>query len=255
MKRRLFLIINDGGIRNYLPNVKTDKENYLRFFHSPEGGAWEENEIEISENNFDFSRFENHIHFQEYSGDPYDFLLIVFCGHGFSQDGERYIEIRPDETFVSLTQIKTVCSQTRTLFISDSCLATLGNLNEVRGINGVHRFSTDEYRQICQLIYNTGIMLTPNNTFTAGFAVSIGEKAGENENGGIYSQTLLEEAREVIEELKTNPVYANDNYASFSFVHYRTAQKVVRITNGDQHPSIELKRSRYLLPFVVVPKD
>ena len=50
MKRRAILIFNDGGPSNYLPGVKVDKANYLKFLKSPEGGAWEDSEIKVYDN-------------------------------------------------------------------------------------------------------------------------------------------------------------------------------------------------------------
>ena len=256
MNRHLFLIINDGGIHNRLPNIMKDRDNYLDFFTSPEGGAWDDDEIEIYENDFDFNEFRDYIISQQQSYRPYDYLLIVFCGHGFSHNGERYIEIRPDESFITVSQIKDVCRNTRTLFISDACLGNVSSLNECTGINGVQTFSyTDEYRMRCRQLYNGAVMLTPKNSFTAAFAVSMGEEAGEDDNGGIYSQNLLSVAREVIKELKTNPIYAKDDYASFSAIHQIAAQRVRIMTNEDQHPMIEMKRSYHQLPFVVVAKS
>ena len=51
MKRKVILIFNDGGPGNYLPGIKIDKENYLNFLTSPEGGGWKEDEIMIYHNN------------------------------------------------------------------------------------------------------------------------------------------------------------------------------------------------------------
>ena len=256
MRRHLFLIINDGGIQNYLPNVKVDKDNYHQFFLSPEGGAWEDSEIDIYENNFDFDRFQERLRYQQLLGEPYEFLLIVFCGHGFSHNGERYIEVRPDdESYVSLSQIKDACYHIRTLFISDSCLVNVEVVTEARGINGVHWFSNDSYRMNCKEIYNEAVRQTSEYTFTAGFAVSFDEEAGEDEHGGVYSQTLLNVAQEVIMELQSNPKYSQYNYASFSWIHEITANKVAKKTKGSQHPSIDMTRSCHQLPFVVVSKD
>lgn len=255
MRRRLYLIINDGGMSNYLPNVKTDKDNYLRFFQSPEGGAWDDNEIELFENNFYFNRFENHINYLRHLGQPYDFLLIVFCGHGYSENGERFIEVRPEGECISLSQIQDVCHRIRTLLITDSCLAIEGGLNEVRGINGIRTFSGDaEYRELCKDIYNSAVMQTSEYSFTVGSAVSIGESAGEDEHGGKYSQILLKTAIDIIEVLKTDPKHVNDNYASFSYIHDIATNRVISLTKGRQHPTIQMSRSYHQLPFVVVAK-
>lgn len=50
MSRKLILITNDGGRGNYLPGVVSDAQNYLAFFHLPEGGLWSDDEIKVYRN-------------------------------------------------------------------------------------------------------------------------------------------------------------------------------------------------------------
>lgn len=256
MRRKLYLVLNYGGIGNRLPNVRADKENYLRFFRSPEGGAWEETEMEIHENDFDFDVFAHHIRFQQKIQRPYDYLVIVFCGHGYSDwNGERWIEVRPgdsDDVCVSLSQIREACYNTRTLFISDACLAVPQEEVRERLYSSINKFTGNiDYREECKRLYNEIVMKTSEYTFTAGYAVSLGEKAGDDERGGIYSQTLLDVARDTIGDLKHDS--GLPRYASFSAIHEMAADIVADKTNGDQHPSIEMSRSYYQLPFVVAP--
>lgn len=255
MRRHLFIIINDGGMGNFLPNVKKDKLNYYQFFNSSEGGAWEEDEISVYDNNFNFNNFSRQIRFQKDMGEPYDYMVIVFCGHGYSdRRGERWIEIRPEDTqdsCVSVSQIRDVCYGIRTLFISDSCAAIPRSLREENsGIGRVNLFSGDNsYRIRCRSIYDAAVMNTSEYSFTAGYAVSLEETAGENERGGIYSQTLLDVARGSIKELRRT----DNEYASFSYVHSLAADIVVARNDVNQHPAIEMSRSRYQFPFVVAP--
>lgn len=256
MKRKLFLVLNYGSIDNRLPNVKADKENYLRFFRSAEGGAWDDNEIQINENNFDFSAFKQEIRIQQQIQTPYEYIVFIFCGHGYSDmNGERWIEVRPEDTAdacVSLSQIRAACYHTRTLFIADSCLAIpIGLENERRYcaiMDSYHR--EGGYRLRCKELYNELVKMTSEYIFTAGFAVSLGETAGDNERGGYYSQTLLDTAREYINLLKENP---KANHVSFSSIHELAAAAVELNTQEKQHPSIEMDRSPYQLPFIVVP--
>ena len=51
MRRKLYLIISDGGGNAPLRGVHIDKENFLNFFKAPEGGAWKDDEILVFENN------------------------------------------------------------------------------------------------------------------------------------------------------------------------------------------------------------
>ena len=53
MRRKLYLIISDGGGNAPLRGVHIDKDNFLNFFKSPEGGAWKDDEISVfDKNNF-----------------------------------------------------------------------------------------------------------------------------------------------------------------------------------------------------------
>ena len=235
--------------------MKKDKLNYYQFFNSSEGGAWEEDEISVYDNNFNFNNFSRQIRFQKNMGEPYDYMVIVFCGHGYSdRKGERWIEIRPEDTqdsCVSVSQIRDVCYGIRTLFISDSCAAIPRSLREENsGIGRLNMFSGDNtYRMRCRKIYDTVVMNTSEYSFTAGYAVSLGEEAGENERGGIYSQTLLDVAHKTYYELRR----ASNEYASFSYVHSLAADIVAARNDVNQHPAIEMSRSRYQFPFVVTP--
>ena len=51
MRRKLYLIISDGGGNTPLRGVHIDKENFLNFFKAPEGGAWKDDEIMVFDNN------------------------------------------------------------------------------------------------------------------------------------------------------------------------------------------------------------
>lgn len=259
MKRKLFLVLNNGSGNDKLPNVKADKENYLQFFRSSEGGAWEEEEIQIFDDNFVFGIFEHEIRFAQLMQKPYDFIIFVFCGHGYADKyGERWIEVRLDDAAdsrVSVSQIKKVCANTRTLFISDACLAVLQeNLNERRMFAIVDEArGANDYRAKCRELYNSLVLKTSPYTFTAGYAVSLTEEASDNERGGYYSQTLLYVAREEIKILKKSSI-SSKNHVSFSAIHEKAKNLVIERTQGKQHPSIEMPRTYYQIPFIVVPK-
>ena len=57
MRRKLYLIISDGGGNTPLRGVHIDKDNFLNFFKAPEGGAWKDDEILVFENNFSAAYF------------------------------------------------------------------------------------------------------------------------------------------------------------------------------------------------------
>lgn len=258
MKRHLFLVLNHGDWIEPLPNVKYDRENYLRFFSSPEGGYWGKDEISVYDNNFNFLAFKDNIRFQQLIKEPYDFIVFVFCGHGgVDNNGRKVIQPQPNGAVVSLNEIKQACQGIRTLFISDSCLVLPENsINEsTRLFSSDLLEREDTYAQRCKQLYNHYVMETSSNAFTAGFGVSVGESADDDENGGYYSQTLLEVARDIIPRLKKDPLLKEMDCLSFPAAHNLAAKHVERITNGKQHPSIEMSRDKAQLPFIVVPKN
>lgn len=79
MVRKLLLIISDGGGNSPLRGVHIDKEIFLNFFKSPEGGAWKDEEINVfDENNFDLQILKATDLTARLEKQPGDFYLIVF---------------------------------------------------------------------------------------------------------------------------------------------------------------------------------
>lgn len=77
MRRKLYLIISDGGGNAPLRGVHIDKENFLNFFKSPEGGAWKDDEILVFENNdFDLDIIKINDLTARINKKPIDFYLI-----------------------------------------------------------------------------------------------------------------------------------------------------------------------------------
>ena len=260
MNRHLYIITNSGSPTERIPNVKADRDNYLAFFQSPEGGAWLDGEISIREDNFSLEEITQDIYFFQTLKKPLDYLLIVFCGHGGYnvRTNQRCFELRPDGSAsadVSLEQIKSVCDGVRTLLITDSCLGSWSPQQATRQMFSAINESTQPttmYVERCRNMYNEKVMETDEDTFVATFAVSIAENAQENNRGGVYSQNLLEVARETVDSLKRkDTIY---DYLPISFIHEIASERVIKATNGKQHPDILMPRSKKQLPFVVCPK-
>lgn len=254
MRRHLFIVINDGGMHNYLPNVSKDRNGYNRFFRSPEGGYWDDSEITIHHNDFSMAIFAESIRFNKNAGRPYEYIVFVFCGHGFSdENGQRWLETRPDgnaDSYVSVAQIKQACDGIRMLFIHDACASIdVVPLNEQRKM--FSKFTGTNYESNCRELYNHLVSLTPSNLFVAGYASSIDESASENRYGGLYSQSLLREASVAIDLIKSESQY---RHAPFSYIHAKAYADVVELSGDEQHPDCLIPRNRLQLPFVVVAK-
>lgn len=262
MRRKLYLIISDGGGNTPLRGVHIDKDNFLNFFKSPEGGAWKDDEILVFENNdFDLNILEINDLNARVDKKPIDFYLIVYCGHGFTdQHKQIYFEVRPDN-YLKLNDLLGAVAKSRCLVIADSCRA-IYRLQEGGRIADVRLFSTSEdarnsvYADLCRNMYNDLIEATPSTMQVVYFSNSDNETANENPRvGGFYSHELLTAAkRQIIEFRALQQHNCNSYYAIIDEIHAEAAGIVVNKTHGRQHPDIYLNsRSRARLPFVVVP--
>lgn len=262
MRRKLYLIISDGGGNTPLRGVHIDKENFLNFFKAPEGGAWKDDEIMVFDNNdFDLEILRCNDLTAKIEKKPIDFYLIVYCGHGFTdQHNQIYFEVRPDN-YLKLNDLLGTVAKSRCLVIADSCRA-IYHLQEGGRIADVRLFSTSEdarnsvYADLCRNMYNDLIETTPSTMQVVYFSNSYGETADENSrDGGVYSHELLAAAkRQIIEFRALQQHNCNSYYATIDEIHAEAAGVVVNKTHGRQHPEIHLNcRSKTRLPFVVVP--
>ena len=262
MRRKLYLIISDGGGNTPLRGVHIDKDNFLNFFKSPEGGAWKDDEILVFENNdFDLDILRINDLNARVDEKPIDFYLIVYCGHGFTDQNHHIIfEVRQDFQ-LNLDDLLGAVAQSRCLVIADSCRA-IYHLQEGGRIADLRIFSTSEdarnsaYADLCREMYNNLIEATPPKMQVVYFSNSYGETADENpRDGGVYSHELLAAAkRQIIEFRALQQHNCNSYYATIDEIHAEAAGMVVNKTHNRQHPEIYLNcRSRARFPFVVVP--
>jgi len=121
MNRRLVIITNDGGRQDYLAGVKADKDNYIKYFKSPAGGAWEEDEMFIPGTDVCTpSLFKQYVRKQD-AIEHIDYWLIVFCGHGgINELGETFFDFYNDNLMGEI-EIRNMFSDSRCLLIADSC--------------------------------------------------------------------------------------------------------------------------------------
>lgn len=262
MRRKLYLIISDGRGNTPLRGVHIDKDNFLNFFKSPEGGAWKDDEILVFENNdFDLNILRINDLNARVDEKPIDFYLIVYCGHGFTDQNHHIIfEVRQDFQ-LNLDDLLGAVAQSRCLVIADSCRA-IYHLQEGGRIADLRIFSTSEdarnsaYADLCREMYNNLIEATPPKMQVVYFSNSYGETADENpRDGGVYSHELLAAAkRQIIEFRALQQHNCNSYYATIDEIHAEAADMVMNKTHNRQHPEIYLDcRSSARFPFVVVP--
>lgn len=253
MSRRLILILNDGGRENHLPGVEIDAQNYLDFFHLPEAGLWGNGEIQVYRNNCSLEILHSYI--LQARHNDLQYVVIVFCGHGYSNRlGTTFFELSPGND-ASLPQIRDVVRETRCLMIADSCrvvyLAEGGRLRNVRMFSADQ--SAEAYRRDCFQLYDNAFRALSRGHFTIGMAASLNQTAGEDDNGGYYSRALLTKARDLV-RTKRITRHTSDEYnpiANFSLVHSLVCQSFAMNHNMTQTPDLEVPDGRQA-PFVVV---
>lgn len=262
MNRRLIIITNDGGKEDFLAGVSVDRQCYINYFSSPEGGAWERNEMFLPTTNSCSPAMLYAYMLNQEEKCHVDYWVVVFCGHGgATYDGKTYFCFQNTKKCFS-EQIFRFSIGSRILLIADSCRSLPeyeqgGVLNQRIYCN--ESLNDDEiYRRICRNIYNQKVLLVPLNTITKGYASSFTEYANEYEDGtgGYYSQALIESAKAEIKDAiirrQTHPNKFTTDIASFSWIYAQAKQRVVELTNGKQNPVLVSPRTNQL-PFYVVP--
>lgn len=259
MNRRLVIITNDGGRQDYLAGVKVDKSNYIKYFKSPAGGAWEEKEMLVPKTDeFTPSLFKLYVQEQE-AIVHIDYWLIVFCGHGgINGLGETFFDFYNDN-LIGEIEIRNMFINSRCLLIADSCrslplLEDGGRLDE-RNFSMI--IGDRCYRNQCRELYNSQIMKIPSGAFFRGYAASPDQSALEQENGlgGKYSYNLLSVAVQesnvlYLQHLKNQ--FLNEHVISFSYIHEKAAKQVNKETKGMQLPVYYSPRV-HQPPFCVIP--
>lgn len=251
MKRKVILIFNDGGPGNYLPGIKIDKENYLNFLTSPEGGGWKEDEIMIYHNNCTKGALECYI--KMYKSET-EYWLLIFCGHGYTDSNKKTIlELSPG-CECSIDDIKNSLEYSRCLLIVDCCRVSIIGIVESYTMKTnffSYQNQTDDYIEKCRKLYNDELKKLSQNTFNIIYSTSINQFAQENDSiGGYYTHYLLYVARN-IDHCKCE-VMKNKSIFYVKFIH-DIACDVMGKANINQIPTTE-GSSLNEIPFVIITK-
>lgn len=215
MKRCLIIIGNQGTPNkgNFLPGVSRDVNNYLSFFKSDNGGAWENDEIVQEVYDWTSAGLNSTIYRRRMEG--LDYAVIVFAGHGYAlRNGETYFEFS-DGDDVSLSTIKSWFPAQKVLMIADSCQCFI-NLYREGGIlrEALAQRQFSQRRDYLRNLYNSHIGSVPTGAFTFASAVSSGESANDTSKGGLYSYNLLNVANDYV-----NDAHIGGNVISIDAIH------------------------------------
>ena len=256
MARKLLFIANDGGENNHLDGIQYDKSDYLDFFHLPEGGYWQDEEIQIYDNSANIQQIRSQL--IGVGADYYDYIVIVFSGHGCANRfGETYFELSQghEASLGDFKDLKNITGTTRYMMIADSC-RTIPRFQQGGRIEVHRRLFTesrdnDAYKVRCRQLYDESFTQLPARTFCIGYATSLGHDAIDlGDRGGLYSQALLQATKNEIERVKS--VHQDDCVISFREVHQIAVNNVSADTHRQQVPDYECSNGAEP-PFAVVP--
>lgn len=236
MKRCLIIIGNQGtpSKGNFLPGVSRDVNNYLSFFKSDNGGAWENDEIISMVYNWTSAGLNSTIYRRRMEG--LDYAVIVFAGHGYAlRNGETYFEFS-DGDDVSLSTIKSWFPAQKVLMIADSCQCFI-NLYREGGIlrEALAQRQFSQRRDYLRNLYNSHIGSVPTGAFTFASAVSSGESANDTSKGGLYSYNLLNVANDYV-----NDAHIGGDVISIDAIHAVAKATVMKKSNNNQHPKLTM---------------
>jgi hypothetical protein len=225
-----------------LVGVKADAVSYERFFLSNHGGAWEPGEIrQVWHPERDA--------LGAFLGSLYvDYSVTVFCGHGWRQDGEAVILVRPHEP-IWVSRFRTQAP--RQLTIIDACqveeepkyLLKEGQPSVGFGADG----GRDTYRDTCRALYDNAVS-TVGEQRTIMYGCKLGQEAGENPLGGYFSQTLLNASTAWARTAQRTAIASQVLSVRDAFA---IAAPLVTQRHYPQEPQLESGRGRAAFPFAV----
>ncbi|HDR8989918.1 TPA: caspase family protein [Burkholderia vietnamiensis] len=249
MTSRKALII--GSPDENIPGVKIDVDNLIKYFKSPFGGLWYENEITTL-----ISPSTNEIRMEIEALKTKDYSLIFFAGHGYhsNQRGSTILHVNSRETISSLELRNGARKHT---LILDCCRKREDERRLLKAT--MESMTFDSAREAtpnpmeCRKYFDEEISQCDDGIVVMN-SCSIDETAGENESsGGYYTSALIDSANKLA-RVKLTTINLKTNYAAFSTqqCHNAAAAQVKLLSGGRQTPAFESPRSEKKFPFAVV---
>jgi hypothetical protein len=193
MKRIALLIANTNGLNG----TKIDLERFSSFLQSLNGGAWDKSEIITLP--YNPSREETLELIEKIRNNRYDYVIIMFSGHG-GQKRQTIIEINGRHEKIKETELKGLSP--RQLIIFDCCRVSLQqHLDENILIKSSMNFSAYDYGKIKNCIrknYEERIMQAiPQQTIL--YSCSEGQCSYDTRKGAVYLNCLLNAAEKNVD--------------------------------------------------------
>lgn len=228
MRKIALLIGNSDG----LEGVKIDLVEWKKFLISPIGGAWERNEIKMIMNpqKCELLSYINELRKTK----AYDFAIVVYSGHGGYSKG-TILEINERGETIMENDLLSIAPRQISVF---DCCRSLVDGNQSINESQIRGFSNDGINAKIQAIrnaYNQRIMQAIPQQICL-YACRIGETALDTENGALYIQTLLQQARQLSRE---------EDFRTAEKIHQYASELTLRkglMKGHTQHPTANLPK-------------
>lgn len=231
------ILIGVSNVKPDLPGVNKDLIAYKNYLKSNHGGAWEDSEIITLLN-----KNKHQIKLEISKHTETDFLFMLVAGHGeFRKSVDDTVLCTSDTEYISMKDLFVGCK--RQLMIIDVCRNIIDDLKinlaeesykvEGRVFDSTFDFTRQMYRQeYIKLLRNTseGVLQY--------YSCSRNQSAGDDGNGGTYSQYMLNAAR-------TSQRTCNINET------HNKIKSAVNEKNPPQLPTENIGRRRDFPPFTV----
>lgn len=235
---RRALLIGNSNVTPKLPGVEADLRRYKSFLLSNNGGAWEDDEIQVSLND---SHSEIIRRKRLLNGSDYSFVLIAGHGrHEISSDKnqETCIWITEDQTVPVKEYFPMVNKSTIIVDVCRNVVKLNKSLVESALFKSFSRTDTaylsrKQYRER----YDDQINKCGEIRVIM-FSCDVNQEAGDDGNGGIFSINMLNSVP------KNNLGHVIDVVQSFNDAHKHT-----NADNFPQNPVISAGRGRDFFPF------
>jgi hypothetical protein len=186
MIRRAIIVGCPGTGESFLHGVSVDMNNYKQYLMSNSGGSWNSSEIYMVKNP---NRTELIKVLSKVISENNDYTLISFSGHGWETEGGKTNLLLRNEEEITLAELKT--NADRQLIILDSCRAIereqiSESTDFLKAINSRLLFISTLYREKYE-----NLLLDCEKGIIVLYACSRDETAGENVNGGYFSQIII----------------------------------------------------------------
>lgn len=221
MKKKAIIIGNMDPILG----VQKDIDTVVTFLKSKEGGCWYDGEIDVIK---DAPKYLLESKLSLYKQQNFDYVLVLFGGHGYIQIETTYIyPSHLEKLAISENAFNGLSS--RQLSIFDCCRvprAIQFDSIELSESASLEYFSEQLSIEQVRSIYHNQILSTPEQHLKL-YSCSKGEEALDD-NGGLYTQTLISIAKKATRNAS--------RFNSVISIHRQTEEIVKNKSANKQNP-------------------